>query len=173
MSVLGIHTGSVVHVLAATVGISALLMASATAFNAVKLAGATYLVNLGIRRLAGRVPDVPDPVDTRSRMGRVYGNGIIVNVLNPKTALFFLAFLPQFVDPRKGPTAPQFLILGACFIAIGLCTDSAYAFVAGSFGTRIRSSGAFRATTRLSGITYIGLGIAAAATGRGARRPAH
>jgi threonine/homoserine/homoserine lactone efflux protein len=103
-SVLGVHTGTLVHVTAAAVGISSLLVASATAFAIVKYAGAAYLVVLGVRRLLGKeesaVGETRGPTDLR----RHFRQGIVVNVLNPKTALFFLAFLPQFIDPH-GPVA--------------------------------------------------------------------
>src|SRR5438128_1380172 len=98
-SVLGVHTGTLVHVTAAAVGISSLLVASATAFAIVKYAGAAYLIVLGARRLLG----MEEPRETETRgptdLKQHYRQGIVVNVLNPKTALFFLAFLPQFINP--------------------------------------------------------------------------
>ncbi len=174
VSVLGIHTGSIVHVAGAALGISAVLATSAHVFTAVKLAGAAYLVFLGLRRLLWRSKDESPSADQpRSSLRRAYWQGVIVNVLNPKTALFFLAFLPQFVDPSRGPVAVQALMLGCCFIALGLCSDATYALVAGTLGNRLRSSDRFRrGRDKLSGITYIGLGVAAAVTGHSVRRSA-
>ena len=112
VSMLGIQTGALVHVTAAALGLSALLVSSAAAFDAVKFAGAAYLVYLGVRRLLGR--DEPDLTDPREQveLRRLYTQGIVVNVLNPKTALFFFALLPQFVDPARGPVFVQVLVLG-------------------------------------------------------------
>ena len=109
VSMLGIQTGALVHVTAAALGLSALLVSSATAFDAVKFAGAAYLIYLGARRLLGR--DEPDLTDPREQveLRRLYTQGIVVNVLNPKTALFFFALLPQFVDPARGPVFVQVL----------------------------------------------------------------
>jgi len=99
-SVLGIHVGTLVHLAAATVGLSAILVSSATAFTVVKLLGAVYLIVIGIRTLLGKAdPGDTDPQRPPRRKRRDFAEGVVVNVLNPKTALFFLAFLPQFVDP--------------------------------------------------------------------------
>ena len=110
-SVAGVHVGTLVHVAAASIGLSALIVASATAFTAVKYAGAAYLVLLGARKLVGRSSDEqpPRPPDA---LRRAFVRGAIVNVLNPKTALFFLAFLPQFVDAGRGGVWSQALVLG-------------------------------------------------------------
>jgi threonine/homoserine/homoserine lactone efflux protein len=160
VSALGIQTGGLVHVLAATVGVSALLASSAVAFSVVKYAGAAYLISIGIRKLleGGDAPPVADaPREDRKRL---YWQGVVVNSLNPKTALFFLAFLPQFVDPDRGAVAPQVLALGVLFIAIAMVSDSTYAVVAGSvrgwLGERRR------ALARISGCSYVGLGVLAA-----------
>jgi threonine/homoserine/homoserine lactone efflux protein len=164
-SVLGVHTGTLVHVTAAAVGISSLLVASATAFSVVKYAGAAYLIVLGLRRLLGKessaIAETRAPVDLR----RHYGQGIVVNVLNPKTALFFLAFLPQFIDPQA-PVAPQVIALGLTFVALGLVTDSIWALAAGATAERLRRSERFPRVERwVSGSVFVGLGVAAAATG--------
>lgn len=166
VSVLGIHLGSVVHVAAAALGVSALLAASATAFTLVKYLGAAYLVWLGVRKLMSR-PDGAEaagaPVVSRSRM---FWEGFVVNVLNPKTAIFFLAFLPQFTDPSRGPIAPQILLLGAIWIALGMASDGAFALLASAMAGRLRRSA--RARRRLdvtSGLVYIGLGAVTAFTG--------
>jgi threonine/homoserine/homoserine lactone efflux protein len=164
-SVLGLHTGTLVHVAAAAVGISSLLVASATAFAAVRYAGAAYLVILGIRRLLARGRPTGDEAREPSDLRRDFRRGIVVNVLNPKTALFFLAFLPQFVDPG-GSVALQVLVLGLTFVALGLVTDSIWALVAGATGERLRRSERFPRIERwVSGSVFVGLGVAAAATG--------
>ena len=166
VSVLGIHLGSVVHVVAAALGVSALLAISATAFTAVKYLGAAYLVWLGIRRLTAR-PDGDAVAEAPPATGaRMFWEGFVVNVLNPKTAIFFLAFLPQFTDPAKGPIAPQIVLLGLIWIALGMASDGAFALLASALAGRLRRSA--RARRRLdvtSGVVYLGLGAVAALTG--------
>ena len=166
-SVLGIHTGSLVHVAAAAAGLSALLVSSSVAFSVVKYAGAAYLVILGVRKLLER-DDVDldlEAAPTRS-LRRIYVQGIVVNILNPKTALFFLAFLPQFVDVERGAVWSQMVVLGFAFIALGMISDGTYAFVAARAGRLLRSSRRFRTTQRyVSGGIYIGLGAVAAFAG--------
>ncbi len=158
-SVAGIHLGTLVHVAAATLGLSALIVASAVAFSIVKYAGAAYLVFLGIRRLLERrsptrVAPGPEP------LRRAFIRGAVVNVLNPKTALFFLAFLPQFVDPDRGGVWSQALVFGFVFVGLGLISDSLYALAAGTVGALLRRRrNAFRSG---SGLVFIGLGAAAA-----------
>ncbi len=166
VSVLGIHLGSLVHVAAAVAGLSALIAASATAFAVVKFAGAGYLIYLGIMafRSAGKPEGLPRP-DPMS-MRRVFWQGAIVNILNPKTALFFLAFVPQFVDPALGNTTLQLVVLGGIFIIAGLISDGTYAMVAGAAGARFLDSEAWRrGQGYVAGTIYTGLGLAAAFTG--------
>jgi threonine/homoserine/homoserine lactone efflux protein len=159
-SVGGVHLGTLVHVAAATVGLSALIVASATAFTAVKLAGAAYLVYVGVRKLLGRDDPSLEPGRQRISYRRTFARGAIVNVLNPKTALFFLALLPQFVDPDRGGVWSQALLLGLTFVALGLVTDSAYAVTAGTVGGFLRRR---RRTMRYgSGLVFVGLGAVAA-----------
>ena len=165
-SVAGITTGTIVHVAAATIGLSALLASSAVAFDVVKYLGAAYLIVVGIRRLAGL--ERPAPMgDRRERnLGRLYRQGIVVNVLNPKTALFFLAFLPQFVEPSRGAAWAQILLLGLLFAFLGFLSDSVWAFVAGTLGDRLRRSIRFPQLQRyVSGSVFVGLGAVAALTG--------
>jgi threonine/homoserine/homoserine lactone efflux protein len=164
-SVLGLHTGTLVHIAAAAAGLSALIVASATAFSVVKYAGAAYLIVLGVRRLTTRpVEAVPDAVPDRD-LRRLFRHGILVNVLNPKTALFFLAFLPQFVD-RSGHVALEVVVLGLTFLVLGLVTDSLWALGAGAAGERLRRSAVFPAVERwVSGTVFVGLGVATAVTG--------
>jgi threonine/homoserine/homoserine lactone efflux protein len=170
VSVLGVHAGSVVHVVAAALGVSALLAASATAFAVVKYLGAAYLVYLGLRRLLQRDGDREGAVTPPVPAARLFGQGFIVNVLNPKTAVFFLAFLPQFVNPARGPVAIQILVLGLCFIALGLCSDGTYAMLASALAGRLRRSAlSRRRLNRASGLVFIGLGATAAFAGHRTR----
>jgi threonine/homoserine/homoserine lactone efflux protein len=166
-SVLGIHTGTVVHTVAAALGVSALLASSAAAFTVVKLLGAAYLVFLGIRRLLGseRVEDQEVPARRRS-LWRIYGQGVVVNVLNPKTALFMLALLPQFVDPARGPVTGQILFLGGVLSLLGLVSDGTYALVAAGVGGWLRGSPRYLRIQRyVTGGVLVALGVTAAATG--------
>jgi len=165
-AVAGIHTGTTVHIAAAAAGLSALLASSVAAFDVVKYAGAVYLVVVGIRRLAGREREAA-PRTARSTRS-LYRQGIVVNVLNPKTALFFLAFLPQFVDPDRGAVWPQVAFLGTLFVLVAVLSDMTYAFVADAIAGRLRRSGTGAKLRRwLSGGIFIALGITAAAARRG------
>jgi threonine/homoserine/homoserine lactone efflux protein len=165
VSVLGVHAGSTVHVAAAALGLSALLTSSAAAFTVVKYLGAAYLIYLGVQKL--RQPADGEPVETTAvPRGRLFRQGVVVNVLNPKTAMFFLAFLPQFVDPARGPVAAQIVLLGACFIGLGILSDGGYALLAGTLGGRLRRAARFRRRLdRTSGVVYLGLGATAALAG--------
>ena len=158
-SVAGIHIGTLVHILAAAIGLSALILASAVAFSVVKFAGAAYLVYLGVRKLLER-GSASDAEPPRAPLRRVFARGAVVNVLNPKTALFFLAFLPQFVDTDRGAVWSQVVVLGLVFVALGLISDSVYALVGDAVGSLLRR----RATAMrgVSGTIYIGLGAVAA-----------
>jgi len=158
-SVAGIHAGTLVHVAAAAVGISALVLASAVVFTTVKLAGAAYLIYVGIRRLLDRSAEA-EVEPRRAPLRRLFLRGALVNVLNPKTALFFLAFLPQFVDTSRGGVWFQVVVLGLLFIALGLISDSLYALAGGYIGGLLRRR---RTAMRYaSGTIYIGLGTVAA-----------
>jgi threonine/homoserine/homoserine lactone efflux protein len=158
-SVAGVHLGTLVHVAAASAGLSALIVASSLAFSVVKYAGAAYLVYLGIRKLLER--DVDTPVERRRYpLRRAFVRGAVVNALNPKTALFFLAFLPQFVAPDRGGVWSQALVLGFVFVGLGLVTDSLYALAAGTVGGLLRRR---RNAVRYgSGMVFIALGATAA-----------
>jgi threonine/homoserine/homoserine lactone efflux protein len=163
VSALGVHAGTLVHVAAAAAGLSVLVAASAALWSVVKYLGAAYLIYLGVRRL---LDDTPLIGPGRSRVvswQRAFVDGVVVNVLNPKTALFFLAFLPQFVDPARGPVGRQVLALGLLFVMLGLVTDGLYALGAGAIGGWLRARPRFIAGQRwVSGTMYIGLGVAAA-----------
>ena len=168
VSVLGIHLGTLVHVTAATAGLSALLVSSATAFTAVKLAGAAYLIGLGLWTLFSRSAPVEVALGGERALRRVFAQGVIVNVLNPKTALFFLAFLPQFVDPERGHATLQIALLGLTFAALGMITDSMWALGAGAAGDVLRRSRRFAHVQRyVSGTVFVGLGVVTALAGSG------
>jgi len=166
VSVLGIQTGTLVHVMAAALGLSAILLTSSLAFDMVRLLGAGYLVFLGVRRILGR-DEVPDNAQrSRVPLMKIFRDGVVVNVLNPKTALFFLAFLPQFVDPSRGRPGLQLGILGLLFVAVAMASDSTWAFAASALRNRLRASPSFLRRERImSGAAYIGLGVAAAFAG--------
>jgi threonine/homoserine/homoserine lactone efflux protein len=158
-SVAGIHLGTLVHVAAASAGLSALIVASSLAFSVVKYAGAAYLVYLGVRKLLERHAETRVE-RVREPLRRAFARGAVVNILNPKTALFFLAFLPQFVAPDRGGVWSQALVLGLVFVGLGLVTDSLYALAAGTIGGLLRRR---RSAVRYSsGIVFIALGATAA-----------
>lgn len=168
-SVAGVGSGAFVHFAAAALGLSALLATSATAFAAVKWAGAAYLVYLGVRTLRegglGIDLDAPDP--PRRSYLRIAAQGVVVTVLNPKMALFVLAFVPQFLDPARGPVSLQALLLGCIFVGMAAVTDSAYALSAGWLGGMMRRSrGAADIQRWVTGLTYVGLGVTAALADR-------
>jgi threonine/homoserine/homoserine lactone efflux protein len=168
-SVCGITTGTLIHVLAATLGLSALLASSALAFAAIKYAGAGYLIYIGVRRIISRseTPATPTELPRRS-LARLYRDGFVVNLLNPKTALFFLAFLPQFVDPSRGAVAFQIAFLGLLFTLMGFTSDGLYALVAGTAGRWVRRKAHYLRWERyLTGGVFIGLGVTAAIAGNG------
>jgi threonine/homoserine/homoserine lactone efflux protein len=163
VSVLGIEVGNSVHVLAAAVGLSAVLLSSALAFSIVKYLGAAYLIYLGLRRILTRDAVQPAAGLQRQSLRRIFRQGVIVAILNPKTALFFLAFLPQFVDPSKGPVTAQLLTLGCLFVLMAIVTDSLYALLAGTAGQWLKGTRSFaRAERYVVGSVYIGLGVTAA-----------
>jgi threonine/homoserine/homoserine lactone efflux protein len=170
VSTLGIASASVVHVLFAALGLSALLMQSALAFSIVKYLGAAYLIYLGVRTLLNKAQaHSVGPVDSKS-LTRIYTQGFIVNLLNPKTALFFLAFLPQFVNPVRGVVTTQILILGAIFVSLAIFSDGMYAIISGSAGQFL--SGNERVAKfqkNFAGTIYIALGITTALSGSRAK----
>ena len=164
VSTLGIEAGTLVHALAAAVGLSALIASSATAFTIVKYAGAAYLIYLGVRKLLQREP--PDEDAPPSPSSRLFLEGVVVQVLNPKVAIFFLAFLPQFVDPSGGAVALQTLVLGTLFTLLALASDGAYAVLAGAAGRWLRADRRSRRwLSRSSGGVYVALGTTAALAG--------
>jgi threonine/homoserine/homoserine lactone efflux protein len=162
-SALGVETGTLVHVSAATVGLSALVASSAMAFNALRFAGAAYLVYLGLRALLRDEEAALDGGGTVAPSARrAYLDGVLVNVLNPKVALFFLAFLPQFVDPARGSASTQILVLGLVVFAIATTSDVLYALAAGALGSWLRRRPGFARVQRyLTGCIYLTLAAVA------------
>jgi threonine/homoserine/homoserine lactone efflux protein len=163
-SVLGITTGTIVHVTLATVGLSSLILASRVAFDAVRFVGAAYLIYLGVRRLLTRTREEVE-VERPPRTTRdLYTQGVIVNLLNPKTIVFIFAFIPQFVDLGARHVWLQVLLLGLTFAGLGLMSDSLYAVAAGSIADKLRGSrGMARFERWFGGSVLIGLGLVAAA----------
>jgi len=163
VSVLGIHLGTIVHVTAAAVGLSALLVSSALAFAIVKYLGAAYLIWIGVRTFMARDPDPTAPTVPAEPLRRVFRDGFMVNLFNPKTAIFFLAFLPQFVDPARGPLHWQILTLGFTFMGLGIMSDGMFALAAGMAGDFLRRNRRFLRLQRwFAGTSFIGLGVTAA-----------
>jgi len=166
VSVLAIETANLLQAVAAALGLSAILLSSALAFDVVKYLGAAYLIYLGIRKLLAGNNDETEAIVQPESLTRIYWQGFAVNILNPKTALFFFAFLPQFVDPAKGNVTTQNLLLGAIFVGMAIITDSIYALLASSLAGKLTSSQRFQKVQRyFAGLVYIGLGITTALTG--------
>jgi threonine/homoserine/homoserine lactone efflux protein len=166
VSVLAIETANFFQAIAAALGLSAILLSSAMAFDIVKYLGAAYLIYLGIQRLFASDKSAEDRVVKKDGLSRIYWQGFAVNILNPKTALFFFAFFPQFVDPAKGNVIGQNLLLGAVFVGMAIITDSMYALLASSIAGRVSGNRRFQKGGRyFAGLIYIGLGITTALTG--------
>lgn len=171
VSSLGVQVATLFHIGAATLGLSALLLSSALAFTIVKYLGAAYLFLLGLKALisrdkAGTLEAVKD-----RRLARAFSQGVVVNLLNPKTGIFFLAFLPQFVDPARGAAGAQIVLLGSIMLILGFMSDSAYVLLAGSVGARMRSNLRFvRGQRYFAGTVYLTLGVVTALTGSGRAR---
>jgi threonine/homoserine/homoserine lactone efflux protein len=158
LSAAGTFAGGLVHVLAAAVGVSAILVASRTAFEILRYAGAAYLIFLGIGMIRTRDTAIEN-ISRQLDPTRVFRQGILTEVLNPKTALFFLSFLPQFVNPRLSAVAVQFLLLGLISVSLNTIADFVVVALAAPLGARLRSSTRFRRNQRaVSGVAMIGLG---------------
>jgi threonine/homoserine/homoserine lactone efflux protein len=162
VSVLGVETGTFAYAIAAAAGLTGLVAASETGFTIVRFAGAAYLVYLGVRRLLERGDVAAAAPAARSRL---FLRGLTVQLLNPKIAVFFLAFLPQFVDPDRGSVVGQSLILGTVFTLLAILGDGAYVLAADALSGRLRRGRRLRRLARLSGGVYIGLGVTAALSG--------
>jgi threonine/homoserine/homoserine lactone efflux protein len=158
LSAAGTFLGGLVHVAAGALGLSAILAASAIAFETVRYAGAAYLIYLGYRMIRSREQDVND--GDRGVSGSTFAQGVMTEVLNPKTALFFLSFIPQFVSVQQGHVAGQFLLLGAISVTLNTCADIVVACFAGPLGARMKRSAKLRSRQRAaSGMAMIGLGV--------------
>jgi threonine/homoserine/homoserine lactone efflux protein len=161
-AVAGVEVGAFVHVAGAALGVSAIIASSATAFSVLKLAGGAYLIVLGIRRLRERDTIATEGPARPRALPAIFRQGMLVNALNPKTALFFLAFLPQFVDPGRGHVALQAIALGLIFVAIATVCDAVWAIGAGSLAGVLHASERARKLERwASGGILIGLGVLA------------
>jgi threonine/homoserine/homoserine lactone efflux protein len=160
VSVLGVHTASIVHVSAAVAGLSAVVVASAVAFTAVKFIGGVYLIFLGIKSIRAARHTSTASVTTIRPGKQLFAEAFVVNLLNPKVALFFLAFLPQFVQRGHGAIWSQTLVLGAVYIALGLCSDSMYVLLGARVGSwlSVRSE-RLRASRFAEGGILVGLGV--------------
>jgi threonine/homoserine/homoserine lactone efflux protein len=171
ISALGIGVGTLFHVAAAALGLSALLMSSAIAFSVVKYLGAAYLIFLGIQKIVREESIASSEESGRIQLSRIFGQGIVVNVLNPKTALFFFAFLPQFVDVSRGRVAGQVLFLGLLFAVMGVLSDSVWALFAGTLAHALnRNTRWMRAQRYVSGGMLISLGLATAFAGSATKK---
>jgi threonine/homoserine/homoserine lactone efflux protein len=167
VSALGVAVGGLVHVTAATIGLSSLLVSSAEAFTVVKYAGAAYLIGLGLLTIFRRREEPSAELPCERKLRRRFWQGVVVNVLNPKTALFFLAFLPQFVDPEAGGAALQIAVLGLLFVVLAMLSDSVWALAAGTASERLRGNRRFLGVQRyVSGSVFVGLGALTAAAKR-------
>jgi threonine/homoserine/homoserine lactone efflux protein len=172
VSVLGVELGTLLHVVFAAAGLSAVVVSSAAAFSVVKWLGAAYLVWLGLRQILGRDGGDEEPALSGSGENRlrIFSQSVLVQVLNPKVALFFLAFLPQFVDPSRGAAWTQMVVLGATLATLGLFTDGLYALLGGTAGEWIRKqragAGLRQAGRYVTGGVYIALGAVAAISGK-------
>jgi threonine/homoserine/homoserine lactone efflux protein len=172
VSVLGVELGTLLHVVFAAAGLSAIVVSSAAAFSVVKWLGAAYLVWLGLRQILGRGGEAEEeaPSGGEDTYMRVFSQSVLVQVLNPKVALFFLAFLPQFVDPSRGAAWTQVVVLGATLAILGLFTDGLYALLGGTAGEWVRKQsvglGLRRAGRYVTGSVYLALGAVAAVSGK-------
>jgi threonine/homoserine/homoserine lactone efflux protein len=166
VSVLAIETANFLQAVAATLGLSAILLSSALAFDVVKYLGAAYLIYLGLRKLRISEEETGSGEIHNESLARIYWQGLVINLLNPKTALFFFAFLPQFVNPAKGSITAQTLLLGVLFVGMAVITDSLYALAASSLAEKLRGNLRFQKGQRyFAGLVYVGLGITTALTG--------
>ncbi len=159
VSALGVGAGTVAHTFLAALGLSAVLLSSAAAFQWVKFAGSAYLIYLGLRLLWSRPETNALPQATRESARRLFLQGFLTNLLNPKVALFFLAFLPQFVDPARGSVAVQMILLGLIYNCSATLAKLGVAFVSGSLASWFwRAPGFARWQRRFTGGTFILLG---------------
>src|SRR5499425_2849870 len=153
----GTFVGGLFHVMAAALGVSAILAASAVAFHTVKYAGAAYLVWLGVRMILSRNEEMP--LKAEAPKANAFGQGILTEVLNPKTALFFLSFIPQFIAPERGHLFWQFVVLGVLSVTMNTTADLVVVYLAAPLERKLKSSATFRSRQKMvSGAGMIGLG---------------
>ena len=165
-AVAGLEIGNFMHVIAATVGLSAVIATSAAAFSVVKWIGAGYLIYIGFRTLVTKPQTVNQLNDPMSRR-RAFTQGIVVNTFNPKVALFFLSYLPQFIDANRGSAALQSLVLGSIFVVLGCISDSLFAILASALrGTLLRGKSLPFVQRYVAGSVFIALGAIASTTRR-------
>jgi threonine/homoserine/homoserine lactone efflux protein len=165
-SVLGVETANFFHASAAALGLSAILLSSALAFNVVKYLGAAYLIYLGVRKIMSKEYEANTELNPQENLSRIYTQGFVVNLFNPKTALFFFAFLPQFVNTSNANITLQMFLLGIMFVIMGTITDGCYAFVSSSIANQLKVNQGFARNQRyFTGLIYIGLGVVTAFTG--------
>jgi threonine/homoserine/homoserine lactone efflux protein len=166
VSVLAIETANFLQAAAAALGLAAIVYSSALAFDVVKYLGAAYLIYLGIGKLFFSKEKVAEEAVEPESLWRIYWQGFAINLLNPKTALFFFSFLPQFIAPERGNVTAQTFLLGAIFVGLAVITDSLYAVLASSLAGQLKGSRNFQKGGRyFAGLIYIGLGITTALTG--------
>jgi threonine/homoserine/homoserine lactone efflux protein len=155
-SMLGIETGALFHVAAAAVGLSAVVASSVLAYSMIKYAGAAYLIYLGVKTLREREENNPLRMPGAASARGAFKRGVVVNVLNPKLAIFFVAFLPQFVTPARGPVAGQLVVLGLLFIAVAIVIDGIYAMTSGMIGKLLSRNHRFaNVQKKVAGVTYL------------------
>lgn len=166
VSALGVHAGVLVHTLAAAAGLSTVIAASATAFGLIKLAGAVYLIFLGIKTLMDDAGMLAVEAVGHAGLRAIFYQGLITNILNPKVILFFLAFLPQFVDPARGSVALQLVSLGLLLFVVSLPVDMAVGLAGGAIGSWLRARKNIQTFSKwMTGSVFIALGIATALHG--------
>ena len=166
VSVLGVETANFFHASAAAAGLSAILLSSAIAFTLIKYLGAAYLIYMGIRKIMASEEDIKAELRQRESLSRIYAQGFVVNLFNPKTALFFFAFLPQFVNTANTNVTLQMFLLGIIFVILAIITDSAYALISSSIAGKLNTNKNFARNQRyFTGLIYIGLGVVTAFTG--------
>jgi threonine/homoserine/homoserine lactone efflux protein len=168
VSALGVGAGNFLQAIAAALGLSAIIASSALAFSIVKYVGAIYLIYLGVKKFRSPPVDMHEASFIAESGRTIFWQGLLVELLNPKTALFFLAFLPQFAAPERGSVWAQLLVLGSIVAAMCVISDSCYAFLSGTFGAWLKRRKRFLRNERyLSGTVYCGLGVATAFSGSG------
>lgn len=168
ISVIGVGVGTLAHVIAAAIGISAILRSSMLAFAVVKYAGAAYLIYLGIRALMTHQTAQQKNVSIPQSLTWMFAQGALINILNPKTALFFFAWLPRFIDPDRGSVAGQTVFFGCLIVPLGFCNDSVYVLLAGTASQWLRQNTRLLIIQRyFAGCVYLLLGITAVIAGTG------